>query len=167
MTAIAAAAGITRRGLYLHFSSRAELLIAVIHRRNEVLDLAGSIRPIYEAPDALAALNEWVRHLTHYHSQIRPVVDAVDRARATDADAAAMWEEAMKGWQGACSVLAEWLERDGKLAPGWTAAAAADALWALMVAFTSLWRALVEERGWSREQFREFLARLHFATFVA
>jgi len=44
--------------------------------------------------------------------------------------------------------------------------AAAEALWALTLAFNPLWRALVEERAWSPDQFRAFLARLHRATFA-
>ena len=167
MAAVADAAGVSRRGLYLHFASRAELLTALIDHVDRALDLEGSIRPIREAPDALAALDEWVRHLTTYHAQLRPLVDAIDRARATDPDAAAMWEHAMQGWRGGAHLLASWLEREGRLAAGWTVPAAADALWALMVGLTRLWGALVEERGWSREQFRDFLRRLHRATFVA
>jgi hypothetical protein len=45
--------------------------------------------------------------------------------------------------------------------------AAADALWALMVGFNRLWGALVEERGWSAEEFRALLRRLHHATVVS
>jgi AcrR family transcriptional regulator len=167
MSAIADTAGISRRGLYLHFASRAELLTALIHHVDRALDLEGSIRPIREAPDAVTALDEWVRHLTTYHAQLRPLLDAIDRARATDSDAAAMWEHAMRGWREGAHQVAAWLEHDGRLAAAWTVPTAADALWALMVGFTRLWGALVEEQGWSHEQFRDFYGRLHHATFVA
>jgi AcrR family transcriptional regulator len=167
MSAIADAAGVSRRGLYLHFASRAELLTALIQHVDRALDLEGSIRPIREAPDALTALDEWVRHLTTYHAQLRPLVDAIDRARGTDPDAAAMWEHAMRGWREGAHTIASRLERDGRLAGGWNVPAAADALWALMVGFDRLWGALVEERGWSRARFRDFYGRLHHAMFVA
>jgi AcrR family transcriptional regulator len=167
MTAVADAAGISRRGLYLHFASRADLLTALVPHVDRVLDLEGSLRPIREAPDSLTALDEWVRHLTTYHARLRPVLEAVDRARATDPDAAAMWDHAMEGWRSGTHHLAAWLEREGHLAPGWTVPAAADALWALTVGFNRLWGALVEERGWSAEDARGFLRRLHRATLVA
>ncbi len=167
MSAIADAAGISRRGLYLHFPSRAELLTALIHHVDRALDLESSIRPIREAPDALTALDAWVRHLTTYHAQLRPLLDAIDRARATDPDAAAMWEHAMSRWRAGAHLVASWLERDGRLAAGWTVPAATDALWALTIGFNRLWGALVEEQGWSPEQFRDFFGRLHHATFVA
>jgi AcrR family transcriptional regulator len=166
MTAVAGAAGISRRGLYLHFASRAELLTALVAHVDRVLDLEGSLRPIREAPDALAALDEWVRHLTTYHAQLRPVLEAVDRARPTDPDAAAMWDHVMRGWRSGAHTLASWLDREGHLAPGWTVPAATDALWALTVGVTRLWGALVEERGWSVARARDFLRRLHRATLT-
>ena len=157
MSAIADAAGVSRRGLYLHFASRAELLTALVEHVDRLLDLECSLRPIREAPDALTALDEWVRHLTTYHSRLRPVVDAIDRARQADPDAAVMWEHAMRGWREGALLLASWLERDGKLAAGWSVPSAAEALWALTVGFDRLWGAFVEERGWSNARFREFL----------
>lgn len=166
MTAVAQAAGVTRKGLYLHFGSRAELLSALRGHVDQVLDLEASLRPVREAPDAAAALDAWVRHLVDYHSRIRVLLDAVDRARATDADAAVAWEEVMEVWLSGCRQIAAWLEREGRLAPGWTAADAADALLGITVGFNRLWEALVVERGWSREQFRHFLTRLHRATFT-
>ncbi len=166
MTAVAQQAGVTRRGLYLHFPSRTELLAAVRRRMDEVLGLEDSIRPIREAPNAVAALREWVRHLTDYHSRLRTVLDATDRARATDADAAAVWEETMQIWRAGCVAMANRLAAEGVLAPGWTVPAAADALWGLMVGFNRMWDALVVERGWSRDRFYDFLARMHEATFL-
>ena len=64
MEAVASAAGVTRRGLYLHFASRTDLLVALIHHVDQTLDLEASTRPVVEAPDALAALDAWTAHLT-------------------------------------------------------------------------------------------------------
>ena len=167
MTAVAETAGVSRRGLYLHFDSRAQLLRAVIERRNEVLDLDSSIRPVVEAPDSVTALREWVRHLVEYHSQIKPVVEAVARARRSDPDAAVMWRHAMSDWQAACTDLAERLAEEGKLASYWSATAASEALWSLMVSFNDLWESLVEESEWTNTDFRSYLEHLHVRTFVS
>ena len=166
MTAVAETAGISRRGLYLHFESRAQLLSAVIERRNEVLDLEGSIRPVVEAHDSVTALREFVRHLVGYHSQIKPVVQAVARARRSDPDAAVMWRHAMSDWQAGCNDLAERLAEEGKLAPYWSVAAAGEALWSLMISFNDLWESLVEESEWTTTDFRSYLEHLHMSTFV-
>jgi AcrR family transcriptional regulator len=166
MTAVAQAAGVTRKGLYLHFASRAELLSALRGHVDEVLNLEVSLQPIRQAPNAAVSLDEWVRHLVEYHSRIRVLVDAVDRARATDADAAALWEEATALWLSGCREMADWLEREGRLAPGLAAAEAADALLGMMLSFNRLWEALVVERGWAPERFRQFLARMHHATLT-
>lgn len=166
MTAVAETAGVSRRGLYLHFESRAQLLSAVIERRNEVLDLDSSIRPVVEAPDSVTALREFVRHLVDYHSQIKPVFEAVARARRSDPDAAVMWRHAMSDWQAACNDLAERLAEEGKLAPYWSVTGAGEALWSLMVSFNDLWESLVEKSGWTATEFRSYLEHLHMSTFV-
>jgi AcrR family transcriptional regulator len=145
----------TRRAIYLHFRSRADLLVALMAHIDEELDLAGSLRPVLEAPDALSALREWTRHLARYHPRILAVVRAVDRARRTDADAAALWEHAMGAWHQACHTLAEALSREGLLADPWTVDGAADLLWALMSA--RLLKDLTERRGWSAERYAEGL----------
>jgi AcrR family transcriptional regulator len=167
MSAVAQAAGVTRRGLYLHFASRTELLVALRAHVDASLGLERSVQPVVDAPDAVAALTEWVRHLTEYHAKVRVVTDAIDRARVTDADAAAVWAEAMAGWQAGCLGLAKRLKKEGRLAAGWTAPVAADALWSLMVGFSPMWAALVEDRGWTVDEFRRYLTRLHMQTFVA
>jgi len=164
MAAVAARAGVSRRAVYLHFSSRAELLTAVFSYLGEREDIAGSLRRVWEAPDAVAALEEWAWHLARVHPRILAVARAADRVRRSDPDAAAFWDRSMGNWQAGCRQLVAWLEREGRLAPPWTVDTAADMLWALM-SFDVL-EGLLVDRHWSPERYAEHLAVLFRSTFV-
>ena len=76
MTAVAEHAGVTRRALYMHFPGRGELVGALFDHVADVEGLAESLRGVWEAPDAVSALDEWAAHLARYH----PRLLAVDRA---------------------------------------------------------------------------------------
>lgn len=165
MSAAAQAAGVSRRGLYLHFASRGELFAALIEHIDAELDLASSLRPVREAPDAVAALDAWAAHVVTYHGRIAAVARAVERARHDDPDAAALWERATAAWLGACRGLAGALAEEGRLADGWTAESAADLLWALMS--PALVDDLASARGWTTDAFVARLRLLVRRTLVA
>jgi AcrR family transcriptional regulator len=164
MAAVAKRAGVSRRAIYLHFASRAELLTALFGYLGQSEDIAGSLRRVWEAPDAAAALQEWAWHLARIHPRIIAVSRAVDRVRRSDPEAAAFWERSMSNWYAGCRRLVAWLEQENRLAPPWTADTAADMLWALM-SFDVLERLLVDRR-WSPERYAEHLALLFRSTFV-
>ncbi len=164
MEGVARRAGVSRRAIYLHFASKAELFLALREHIDEQLDLPGSLRPILEAPDALQAIRAWSRHLAGYHPHILDVLRAIDRARRTDEAAAAVWEHAMEGWHRGCRALVARLVEEGRLADGWTEGEAADLLWALMSA--ELLEDLTEDRGWSHNRYGEALFRLASRTLV-
>ena len=164
MTTVADAAGVTRRAAYLHFPDRGDLLVALFDHVNQIEDLAGSVRPVWEASDAVTALQEWARHIARFHPRILPVASAINRVRRIDADAAAHWQVVMRDQHGACRRLTDWLHGEGQLAPPWTPATAADMLWALM-SFDVL-EELTLDCGWSTRRYGEYLAAVFQATFV-
>lgn len=164
MAAVAERAGVTRRALYLHFTSRAELLTALFAHINETGNLAASTRPVWDAPDAASALDEWAGHLAHYHPRLIRIGRALQRARDTDPDAAAHWDLVTRDWRAHCRRLATRLGREGRLAPPWTVQTATDMLWALM-SFDVI-EGLVIDRRWSRRRLAGHLAQLFRATFV-
>lgn len=164
MVEVARRAGVSRRAIYLHFASKSELYLALRDHIDEELDLATSLRPVVEAPDALQALRAWSRHLAGYHPHILSVLRAIDHARRTDEAAAALWEDAMEMWHRGCRELTSRLVEEGRLADGWTQAEAADLLWALMSA--DLLEDLTEDRGWSHERYGEGLFLLASRTLV-
>lgn len=165
MAAVAADAGVSRRGVYLHFTDRVDLLIGLRRYVDEQYDLAASTRPVWAAPDAAAAITEWARHLTDYHARIRGLVQAIDLTRRTDDAAAAVWDDMTRRWRRACTRLAERIDGAGDLADRWTVRSAADVLFSHMVAFNPLWDTLVIESGWNPMQFQRHLATT-FATLL-
>lgn len=164
MSAVAAAAGVSRAGLYLHFSSRGQLFAELFEHIDQRLDLQASLAPVLGAPDAVAALDAWARHTVEYHHRLLPVVRAVDRSRHDDPDAQLLWERAMAAWMGLCSDVARRLAEEGRLAAPWTPASAADLLWALMSG--DFVDDLVTAREWGLEQTVERLTLLVRRTLV-
>lgn len=152
---VAHAAGCSRRAIYLHFPSRTALLLALPGHIDELEGQHRSAVRIWDAPDAYAALDAFTRHVAEYHPRIAATVRAVDGARRTDPDAAALWSDRMDAWHGMCRRLAEWLHRDGVLAERYSVEEAADVLWASMS--VRLWEDLVETRGWDAARFRQVL----------
>lgn len=164
MEDVARAAGCSRRAIYLHFSSRTELLLALPDYIDQQEGLRESVSRIWDAPDAMAGLEAFTDHITEYHPKIAATVRAVDIARRSDADAAALWADRMDAWHAMCGRLAAWLERDGVLAAHHSVDTAADVLWAMMS--VRLWEDLVEFRGWQPQHFRELLQDLLTGTLT-
>jgi AcrR family transcriptional regulator len=164
MAEVARRAGVSRRAIYLHFSSRTDLLFALHGRVNEVLGVRESVQSIYEAPDSVAALDAWVAHTVRVHTKLIRLVQAVDQARRTDPDAAGLWTRAMDGWLRGCRAVTASLAREGRLAEPWTVEVAADLLWALMS--VDLIEDLVEDRCWSEQLYRDRFATLVHRTLV-
>lgn len=164
MSAVADAAGVSRAGLYLHFSSRGQLFTGLLDHIDERLDLQASLRPVLEAPDAVQALDAWAHHTASYHSRLLPVARAIDRARHDDADARELWGRAMQAWHDACTRLTNALADEHRLADPWTPATAADLLWAFMS--VELVDDLVIERGWEVDDLADRLFLLVRRTLV-
>ncbi|CAN5159093.1 hypothetical protein BH20ACT5_BH20ACT5_01850 [soil metagenome] len=164
MAAVAERAGVSRRAVYLHFASRAELATALFDHVSEAEGLAKSLATVWRAPDAAAALDEWARHLARFHPRVLAVARAIERVRRTDADAAAHWTVVARDQQAGCRRLAEWLAGEDRLAAPWTVASATDMLWALM-SFDIL-EQLTVDRGWSSRRYGDHLGVLFRSTFL-
>src|SRR5258705_12024310 len=121
MAAVAERAQVSRRAVYLHFATRAELLAALYRSLGETDDLAGSLQAVWDCPDAVTALTQWAEHIARSHPRILGVIRAVERARYGDADAAEIWQSAQGNWLKGCRRMMRWLAQDGHLAPQWTA----------------------------------------------
>lgn len=164
MTTVAERAGVTRRAAYLHYASRTELLVDLFDHVSRAEDLPSSMRPVWEAPDGVSALEEFAQHIARFHPRILGVAGALNRARRRDPDAAAHWDVAARDQRAACQRLVRRLQREDRLAPPWTVGTATDMLLALMS--FELLEVLMVDRGWSRRRYGRHLATLFRATFV-
>src|SRR4051812_13566187 len=130
MGGVAERAGVTRRAVYLHFASRAELVGGLFDHVAREEGLADSLERVWEAADAAAALDEWARHLARYHTRLLAVDRAVERVRRADADAARHRERVVRAKLVNCRRLAQRLSDEAQLAAPWTVENAADMLFA-------------------------------------
>ena len=164
MAAVAQRAGVTRRAVYLHFASRAELVAGLFDHVAESEGLGASLQRVWQASDGAVALDEWARHLARYHTRVLPVDRAVERVRRDDEDAARHRARVVKAKLASCRRLARRIDEEGRLAPAWTAATAADMLFALTS--SDVVEGLTADRGWSRQKLSDHLAVLLRSTFV-
>ena len=165
MTAVADSAGVTRRAAYLHFAVRADLVGALFDYVAEVEGLEASIRSVWEAPDAVSALDRWAAHLGRYHPRLLAVDRALQRVRHHDPDAAAHHAHVVAAQLRSCKRLADRLDEEHRLAESWTVATARDMLFALIS--SDMIGALIEDRRWSQQRLADQLAVLFRSTFVA
>ncbi len=158
MADVARAAGVSRQALYLHFGSRAGLLVALADALDRDEGLYDRLASMPEAPDGRTALARSLDVTAWYAPIIHPAAMALYRARDEDDDARAAWDDRMAHRLAELRRICARLDAEGALAPGWTPDEAADALWALGLPPT--YDALVEARGWTAEQFRRALFAL-------
>jgi AcrR family transcriptional regulator len=165
MTEVAERAGVTRRAVYMHFSSRAELVGALFDYIAGEEELAVSLQEVWAAPDAGAALDAWAAHLARYHPRLLDVDRALQGVWRRDPDAAVHRRRVVAEKLANCRRLAGRLDDEGRLARGWTTDSAADMLFALVS--SDMIEALIVDRRWPRQRLAEHLALMFRSTFVA
>jgi len=151
---IAAAAGVSRQTVYLAFGNRTGLLTAMVRNKDEQSDHVERLGAISRKQDiGPEDLRQYVEIWLDYLPLIYPVGILLDAASVTDAEAAAAWDDRMKGalLAGFKRILRH-LADDGLLRDGWTHGRAAEFLWNLV--HPASWRLLAVECGWTEEEFR-------------
>ena len=165
MSDIAEAAAISRQALYLHFSSRREVMIATIHYVDEVKGLNERLESFQAATTGIELLETCVEVWGNYIPEIYGLVKALLQTRETDEASAAAWDDCMSCLRDTCRQIIETLHRDGILAPEWTPGEAIDVLWTAIS--VQNWEQLTIERGWSTAQYVDRMKTLLKLVFVA
>lgn len=158
MERIAGQAGVSRRAVYDHFESRTVLLVELAAYVDHKGELAERSRSIWDSETGTEAMEAFVSLNASYNPEIDAIARAFERARDVDPAAAAAWEDRMRGRRALCHRLARWIERDGDLSSGISAATAADLLWALTN--IPFWRALAVDRGWSARRYQLYVKEI-------
>ena len=151
LEAVARDAGVSRQALYLHFKSKADLLVAMAQYVDEVIGIPEILRPVREAQTALDALDAAVAAYGAIEPQIYDIASVIYAARRSDEAADAAWQDRMAFKRTNIKQGMERLLREGLLAEGWTVDEAADFAWALLSVHT--YEYLVVERRWPVDQF--------------
>jgi AcrR family transcriptional regulator len=156
---IAQASGVSRQAIYLHFGSRAGLMVATVQYIDQVAGFVERTQHIREEEDSLAAMDLFVDFWADYVPTIYGLAKQLLVLRQTDEGAASAWDDRMDGLRnGVCRYLVARLEQDGRLDPQWQTETAIDVLWTLISIQT--WESLVIERGWSHELYTTKLKQM-------
>lgn len=164
MGRIAEAAGVSRQAVYLHFESRAGLLVALVRWIDERRGLAERMRAAEAAADPVARVEAVARASAAYEAEIREIARALDVARHDDEAAAAAWEDRMSQRRAHLTRLFEAVADAGRLRSGWSPARAAEAYWA--VTSPGPYRALVGECGWDQGAYEDWVVEVLRRVFI-
>jgi len=161
---IARAAKISRQAIYLHFGSRAELLIATARHVDEINGLSSRLETLNSAKGA-EALDAYVDFWGNYMPVVYGLAKALLALRETDAAAAAAWDDRMSALYAGCQNVIACLAREKLLAPEWSVDQAVDMLWAL--SSIELWENLTQTCGWTNAKYIKHMKAVLRRTFLA
>jgi AcrR family transcriptional regulator len=158
MAAIAKAARVSRQAMYLHFTDRADLMLALVRHADEKRGMEAEIRKIREAPTGVAAMSAMVALQARMNPGIWAIARALDAVRRTDEAAEQGWQDRLNHRLQGCRQIVARMQQEGTLKSGIGQDDAADLLWNI----TSLrtWEDLVLTRGWTAAQYEERITRL-------
>lgn len=158
MSDIAKAAGISRQALYLHFPTRAELLVATTRHIDSVKMVDERLAESRAATGGRERLRAFIRAWGGYIPEIHGMSVALRAMRDSDEEAAAAWDERMQAVRHGCMAAVRALAKDGALKPPLDEEAATDLLW--MILSVENWERLVRECNWPQERYIEIITKL-------
>lgn len=165
LTAVAKRASVSRQAIYLHFSDRPGLLMALIQYANRQIGLREQLDAVTDAADGVAALKKLVQVAANIAPPLDPVIRAFEEAQHTDEVVAAAWQATRKGRRHDHQLVIERLRQEGRLADGWTIDQATDFFFSATM--PGLWRELVVELGWTSDAYVDKLTTTLMASLIA
>ncbi len=165
MTDIAKRAGITRQALYLHFSSRAELLIAVTHYVEEKHGSDERLAPSRKAKTGVERLDAYIDAWGSFLPEIHGIAKALIVMSESDDAAAIAWKDRMKAMRHGCEAAIHALSKDKRLSRLHSRDQATDLLWTLLS--VQNWEQLIFECGWSHQEYCQRMKALTRRLFVS
>jgi AcrR family transcriptional regulator len=151
MSDIAKQTGISRQAVYLHFPTRAELLIATTRHIDEVKEIDERLAKSRSASTGLERLEAFVEAWGNYIPEIYGVASALIAMQATDEEAGAAWSDRMGAVRHGCEAAVAALERDGRLTRSLSTSEATDLLWGQLS--VENWEHLRHRCGWTQARY--------------
>lgn len=164
MADIAKRAGISRQALYLHFTSRVDLLVETVIYVDVQNGLDERMQRVEDAESAIAKLEALVDVWGNYIPEIYGLARALLNADPSDEDSRTAYNDRMACLWQACEDLMMVLAAEDQLADGWTVQSAAELLRVLLAIQT--WEQLTIDQGWTTAQYVEHVTTLMLRTFV-
>jgi AcrR family transcriptional regulator len=170
MEAIAAEAGVALKTVYVAFETKSGLLRALWNHllragRDEV-PIADQewYREVVAEPDPERKLRLTARSSRQVKERIAGVLEVIRSAAPADPDIGALWSRIQTEFHANQRVIVDSIAAAGALRPGLDADRATDLLWTLN--HPNVWQLLVEERGWTPEQYEQWLVETATAQLV-
>ena len=165
MADIAKAAGVSRQAVYLHFATRAELLIAATRHLDEIKDVDARLRASRAARSGIERLDAYIEAWGNYIPEVHGVARALLELSQRDEEAAAAWADRMEAMRDGCAAAVKALKRDGDLTEKFSVAKATDVLAALLSIRN--WEQLVLGNGWSQRQYIDGMKTIARASLLS
>jgi AcrR family transcriptional regulator len=157
MSDIARLTGISRQAVYLHYPSRAELLIATTRYIDEVKEIDKRLAASRNAASGTDRLDAFVRAWGNYIPEIYGVARALIALQASDEAARAAWTDRMDAVRHGCEAAVAALKKEELLASDLSAKEATDLLWSLLS--VESWEHLRQRCGWSQARYLKVTQR--------
>lgn len=153
MTDIAKEAGISRQAVYLHFQTRADLLIATTRYLDKVKNVDKQLAASRNAASGLERLDAFIEAWGNYIPEIYGIAKALFAMQDSDEAAKLAWADRMQAVRHGCEAAVQALKRDGVLLPEHSAKQATDILWTMLSVRN--WEQLTIACGWSQKRYIE------------
>jgi len=170
MAAIATEAGVALKTVYVAFQTKRGLLLALWHLRlrgDEAPVPVGErpwFREVIDEPDPERLLRLNARNSLVVKERAGPLLEILRNAASADGELAALWKRIQTEFYDNQRAVVERLQANNALRPGLELDQAADILWALN--HPDLYRLLVGERGWTPQQYEEWLGDVFCAQLL-
>ena len=161
MAAIAEDAGVALKTVYVSFETKSGVLRALwnLRLRGDAEELAVQdrawFREVVDEPDAMRKLRLTARNSRAVKERVGGLFDVIRGGATTDGEIAALWSRIESEFHANQRTIVESIDASGMLRPGLGVDRAADLLWTLN--HPDVWRLLVRERGWTPDEFEQWL----------
>ena len=158
MSDIAKAVGISRQALYLHYPTRAELLIATTKHIDTVKKVNQRLELSRTAGSGVERLHFFIKAWGGYIPEIHGISVALRNMRKNDKAEAEAWDDRMQAVRHGCQAAVVAIAKDGKLKFDLSEQIATDILWTLLT--IENWEKLVINCGWLQSAYEEKMIEL-------
>jgi AcrR family transcriptional regulator len=162
MAAIAAEARVALKTVYVAFETKAGVLRALWNlrlrggREDVPIYRQEMYRDVLQEPDPKQQLILNARNSSEGKLRIGALAEVIRSAAALDREIEGLWDRINTEYHANQRAIVESLDRKGALKAGLDAVHATDILWTLNHPDT--WQLLVTKRGWTPEQYEQWLA---------